>query len=84
MNFQDYVKSKRKPNGKVKADIASRWQTRIVAGGLSDLGKTGAQQYLDLYGKSIGSGKCIDLANIAEDKGLHELALGFLEESVHH
>jgi bifunctional non-homologous end joining protein LigD len=77
MNFQDYVKSKRKPNGKVKADIMSRWQSRIVSGGLSDLGEIGAEQYIDLYGKSIGAQKCVDFANLAEDKRLSELALGF-------
>lgn len=49
MNFKDYVPSKRKPNGKVKADIASRWQSRIVAGGLSDLGETGAAHLLELW-----------------------------------
>jgi len=46
------------------ADIAKRWQKRIVAQGLS--GRMGASVYMGRYGKNIGADKLVKLARTAE------------------
>ncbi len=77
MNLNDYMNTHRiKPN----ADIANRWETRIVP--MNESGADCAAAYLDKYGKGIGPAKLHGLARMAELKGDQEMAIANLEESV--
>ena len=73
--FIEYLETNRKT--KVKAEINERWQTRVLAKGLHQMGQKGAEQYLDEYGKGILAPKVIQLALKAEMEKCPEMALGF-------
>lgn len=73
MNIIEYRESKLKT--KVTADIAERWQKRVVTRQLDKNGRAGGAMYLESYGKRIGAKKCIRLAVMAESVG----ALPFAE-----
>jgi len=77
--LSEYAQEKRDGAGKRKipVKIRERWQTRIVARGLHEMGRTGAVQYLSDYGKNIGAKKVIALARVAEAEGCPDMALGF-------
>ncbi|MDD2765918.1 MAG: hypothetical protein PHE83_18295 [Opitutaceae bacterium] len=79
MNISEYVREH--ANVTPNADIAERWETRIVAGGLASRGRDGAEAYLARYGKGLKAPKAIGLARIAEIKGAPELAARFWEEA---
>jgi bifunctional non-homologous end joining protein LigD len=79
MNFNDYITSKR--SARVSADIAERWQKRIVARGLHQQGEAGSAQYLADYGKGIGAPKVVALANAAEQNGATDMAMGFWKKA---
>lgn len=72
MNIQEYRESKLKT--KVTADIAERWQKRVVVRGLDKQGRAGGLAYLESYGKRIGAKKCVRLAVQAESVGALEFA----------
>lgn len=74
MNFEEYKAhwrsaKKNTPN----QDIVERWQKRVLANGWQN-SEEGAVNYLNLYGKSIGSPKCIMLARYAEVAECDEFA----------
>jgi hypothetical protein len=71
--FRDAHRTGKKP----KADILERWQRRIVAHGLDQRGMQGADAYMHDYGKGAGLDKIIALAECAESKGAHAMAIGF-------
>lgn len=75
MDFQTYVNKHR--GGKLKSDILERWQNRVVAQGLDRMGASGAEIYLERYGKGIAAPKVIALAQVAEANGEHEMAEAF-------
>lgn len=72
MNIVEYRESK--IDTKVTADIAERWQKRVVTRGLHTQGRVGGAAYLEAYGKSIGVKKCVKLACQAESVGASEFA----------
>ncbi len=72
MNIQEYRESKLKT--KVTADIAERWQKRVVVRGLDQQGRAGGLLYLQSYGKRIGAKKCVRLAVQAESVGALKFA----------
>jgi hypothetical protein len=80
MNLQEYIATKKTPK-KVNAEAEERWQGRIVANGWDQQGEDGAQQYLSVYGKSIGAPKCINLAFAALAHGCPEVADGFFKKA---
>ena len=80
MTLQDYIASKKAPK-KIKADIAERWQSRVVSAGLHTQGEDGAQVYLSNYGKGIGASKCLDLAFCALTEGAPEFANGMFKKA---
>ncbi len=76
MNLNDYMNTHRiKPN----ADIANRWETRIVP--MNESGADCAAAYLDKYGKGIGPAKLHGLASMAELKGEQEMAIAFWQHA---
>ncbi len=76
MNLNDYINTHRvKPN----ADIANRWETRIVPMCMS--GANCAATYIDRYGKGIGPAKMYGLASMAELKGDQEMAIAFWQHA---
>lgn len=79
MNFSDYISSKR--SSRVSADIAERWQKRVLMRGLHLQGEVGAAQYLSDYGRGIGAPKVIALANAAEQNGAADMAVGFWKKA---
>lgn len=81
MNIQDYRESKLKT--KVTADIAERWQKRVVVRGLDKQGRAGGLAYLESYGKRIGAKKCIRLAVMAESVSALEFAEIIWEKAYH-
>jgi bifunctional non-homologous end joining protein LigD len=72
VNIAEYRESK--IDTKVTADIAERWQKRVVVRGLDKQGRNGALAYLDSYGKRIGAKKVVKLAAMAESVGAKEFA----------
>lgn len=78
MNFEEY-KSQARLNKKLKPgqDILERWETRIVSGGLQEMGPAGGELYLTRYGKSIASPKCCKFARLAEERGFPYFAEWF-------
>ena len=72
MNIQEYRESKL--NVKPTADIAERWQKRVVGGGLDKQGRAGGEAYLNTYGKRIGAKKCVKFAVQAEVMNCQEYA----------
>ena len=72
MNIQEYRESKL--NVKPTADIAERWQKRVVTRGLDKQGRAGGEAYLESYGKRIGAKKCVKFAVQAELMGAQEFA----------
>ena len=82
MNFQQYVSENRtSKKNKPNQDIVERWQVRVVAAAMHLQGERGAEQYLSLYGKSVGSPKCIMFARYAEEQGYPEFALGMWKKA---
>jgi bifunctional non-homologous end joining protein LigD len=79
MNITEYRVSKL--DTKVTADIAERWQKRVVTQGLDQRGRVGADQYLDRYGKRIGAKKCVKLAIHAEAMGAQDFASRIWEKA---
>ena len=79
MNITEFVAQHAavKPN----ADIAERWENRVVAEGLATRGRLGAEAYLARYGKGLKPPKAIALARMAEIKGATEMAARFWEEA---
>lgn len=78
-NIGEFVEEQRKKFKKVKAPIVERWNTRVVPRGLQTLGKSGAQAYIESYGKGIAAPKVVELAQCAESMGANEMAAGFWE-----
>ena len=78
MDIQEYRTSKL--GARVTADIAGRWQSRVIAQGLAD-NRTGAISYLNRYGKSIGAPKVIKFAVHAEAMGKRKFAAVMWEKA---
>lgn len=76
-SLADYIAAAHVSPKKLGTDIRERWQDRIVARGLHTQGMSGAQTYLDAYGKGIKPPKVIALALMAESAGCQEMAMGF-------
>lgn len=75
MSFTDYVEANRQSKkNRPNQDIVERWQQRVVRANMHTQGEVGAKQYLSLYGKSVGSAKCIMFARYAEEQGYPEFA----------
>lgn len=66
---------------KIPGDITARWAERVVGGGLVALGKAGAEEYLQRYGKGIQWPKCVSLALKAESEGQPEMAQVFFAKA---
>lgn len=80
MNIEEFVSGHRtKSKGKVKAAIAERWNSRVLPRGLQNMGRTGANAYLDSYGKNIAAPKVVELALCADSMQAPEMAAGFWE-----
>jgi hypothetical protein len=77
MTLKEYADAKRAAAGKVPSSIRQRWQKRVVARNLHQMGAAGAWQYLSDYGRGIAAPKVIHLALQAEAEGCPEMAQGF-------
>jgi bifunctional non-homologous end joining protein LigD len=82
LTLADYADQKRaaatkKGAVKIGADIAERWNNRVLARGLNKLGEPGATQYLADYGRGIAAPKVIALALKAEVEGCPDMARRF-------
>lgn len=75
ISFREFLSINRRKL--VKDEIAERWQTRIVANGLHDMGLKGVDKYLMSFGIGIGASKCVQFALQAEREGYEEMAIGF-------
>jgi len=74
----DYADAKRTAaKGKVPAEIVGKWQERVVPAKLNERGASGADDYLDRYGKGIAAPKVINFALQAEASGATEMANRF-------
>jgi bifunctional non-homologous end joining protein LigD len=86
LTLADYADQKRaaatkKGVVKIGADIAERWNNRVLARGLNKLGEAGATQYLADYGRGIAAPKVIALALKAEVEGCPDMARGFWKKA---
>jgi len=81
MNLQEYANSRRKKTPGV--DAVERWNTRIVPQGLHTQGLAGANQYINIYGKTMGAPKTIALACQADAMGYPEVAVGFWQHAAY-
>jgi bifunctional non-homologous end joining protein LigD len=86
LTLTDYADQKRaaatkKGAVKIGADIAERWNNRVLARGLNKLGEAGATQYLADYGRGIAAPKVIALALKAEVEGCPDMARGFWKKA---
>ena len=86
LTLTDYADQKRaaatkKGAVKIGADIAERWNNRVLARGLNKLGEAGATQYLADYGRGIAAPKVIALALKAEIEGCPDMARGFWKKA---
>jgi hypothetical protein len=75
MTFEEYVKINR--HTMINAGIKERWEKRIIATGIMNLGRVGAEKYLASYGQGIHAAKVVLFALKAEQEGYLDLALGF-------
>jgi hypothetical protein len=76
-----YIKVQRAFFRKITTEIAAKWATRIAPQRLFELGETGAEAYLSIYGRNIGERKLIGFAMKAEAEGYKEMALGFWKKA---
>jgi len=86
LTLADYADQKRtaatkKGVVKIGADIAERWNNRVLARGLDKLGEAGAAQYLADYGRGIAAPKVIALALKAEVENCPDMASGFWKKA---
>lgn len=78
MTIQDYLQQQR-VKGKITPAIEERWNNRILQRGWQLQGRSGANSYLGMYGKSIGAAKVVGFALVAEREGHQEMANRFWE-----
>lgn len=76
MDINDYIESNRSSK-KSPAEIAKRWNERIVPRSLHLAGSAGADQYVADYGKKIGVEKLIELARKSEAEQANKMAMRF-------
>ena len=72
MNLAQYKRAHRHQS--VTKDIRDRWASRVTANNWNIMGRLGAQEYLNRYGRNIGSAKLIKIAVYATQKGFPDFA----------
>jgi hypothetical protein len=77
MNFEEFKTRERNSAEPIPTGIEERWQKRVIPNGWHLMGVSGAQAYLQQYGKGIGVQKVVHLAIKAEGKGEGDMARGF-------
>jgi hypothetical protein len=75
VTFEEFLHANRKLN--IGEYINQRWFYRIVPEGLHQMGRKGAELYLNKYGRGILAPKVVQLALKAEMENCPEIALGF-------
>ena len=78
-NLAGYKRQHR--NRSVTKDIRDRWAMRITPNNHHMTGRAGANVYLQLYGRNIGSQKCIKFAVYATSQGYSDFAEVFWEKA---
>lgn len=75
--LNDFIEGFRLSSRRIPSSIRLRWNERILALKITELGEMGAVKYLSKYGRGISSSKVISFALLADQEGYHDLALGF-------